>query len=51
MDLEQYIENYDPNQSNINKLDIVCKELDFQVIYVCLGVQIKEGIFEAYFFI
>ncbi|CAH1731600.1 unnamed protein product [Aphis gossypii] len=43
-DLEQYIENDDPNVSNISKLDIVCKELDFQAIYVCLGVQIKEDI-------
>jgi len=44
-EIEQYIENYDPNASNVNKLDTLCKELGFQAIYVCLGVQKKEGIF------
>ncbi|XP_026820424.1 uncharacterized protein LOC113559025 isoform X2 [Rhopalosiphum maidis] len=43
-EIEQYIENYDPNASNVNKLDTLCKELGFQAIYVCLGVQKKEDI-------
>uniref|UniRef100_A0A2S2PDG6 RISC-loading complex subunit tarbp2 n=1 Tax=Schizaphis graminum TaxID=13262 RepID=A0A2S2PDG6_SCHGA len=48
MEIEQYIENYDPNASNVNKLNTLCKELGFQAIYVCLGVQKKEGQDEKY---
>ncbi|XP_025198322.1 uncharacterized protein LOC112596755 [Melanaphis sacchari] len=44
MKMVQYIENSDPNTSNVNKLNILCKELGFQAVYVCLGVQKKEDI-------
>lgn len=39
MELEQYIEHYDPNTIAVNKLETLCKELGFQAIYVCLGAQ------------
>ncbi|XP_029346509.1 uncharacterized protein LOC100575225 [Acyrthosiphon pisum] len=44
MELEHYIEHYDPNASAIDKLETLCKELGFQAIYVCLGVEKKKDI-------
>jgi len=42
-ELEQYIEHYDSSTIAVNKLETLCKELGFQAIYVCLGVQKKKG--------
>jgi len=44
-DLEQYIEHYDSSTIAVNKLETLCRELGFQAIYVCLGVQKKKGMF------